>query len=176
MKHSIELITKFMFRKTAFCVFIVVAVISVSNIQAADLTTGMSAPDFVFTATSTGESQKLSDYKGKPVTLHFWTTWCGPCIRELPLISEFTESNAGSIAVLAVNCGERDNTVRLFLSKNNINLNLVMDKNNSISNLYNINAIPQTWMIDENGVIRSIQVGSYSKKGLNRDVAMLLKK
>jgi peroxiredoxin len=164
-----------MISKTLFCVFITIVIIAVSDIQAADLPAGMSAPDFTFTAAS-GEVEKLSDYKGKPVALHFWTTWCGPCIRELPLISELTESNAGSITVLAVNCGERDDNVRLFLSKNNISLNLIMDKDNAISNLYNINAIPQTWMIDENGVIRSIQVGAYSMKGLNIDLVALLKK
>ena len=136
---------------------------------------GKAAPDFTFTsAMPLSKPRKLSDYRGKPVALHFWATWCGPCVRELPLIAGVTESKAGELTVIAVNCAEMDRTVSSFLSKRNIRLNLVMDSDGKISRLYNINAIPQTFMIDADGVIRSVQVGSYTKKELDNAVNTLL--
>lgn len=143
--------------------------------SAAELKAGTVAPDFTFTVAPGGGKQTLSDYRGKPVALHFWTSWCGPCIRELPLISEFSAANTGSIAVLAVNCGEPEKIVNSFVSKLKLSLNVIMDGDGSISRLYSINAIPQTWLIDENGVIRSIRVGAYNKRALDRDFAALLK-
>jgi peroxiredoxin len=145
------------------------------GVHAANLETGMYAPDFTFTAASAGRPQKLSDLRGKSVALHFWATWCGPCVRELPLISELTASKSDSITVIAVNCGEQTDDVTSFLSKRKLRLNLIMDKDGSISKLYNVSAIPQTWMIDKNGVIRSIQIGAYNKNTLDRDVSALLK-
>jgi thiol-disulfide isomerase/thioredoxin len=145
------------------------------GIEAAGLAVGMSAPDFTFTSdTPMSKPQKLSDYRGKPVALHFWATWCGPCIRELPLIAELTASKADALTVLAVNCAEQDNKVSAFLSSMKLRLNLVMDRDGKISRLYNITAIPHTFMIDEKGVIRSIQVGSYNETKLNEAVAALL--
>ena len=47
---------------------------------------GKRAPDVTLSA-SGGRTAKLSDYRGKPVVLHFWATLCGPCVRELPLIA-----------------------------------------------------------------------------------------
>jgi thiol-disulfide isomerase/thioredoxin len=108
------------------------------------------------------------------VALHFWATWCGPCIKELPLISELTASISQVLTVLAVDCAETDQDVSRFLSKKNYNLNVVMDKDNRISRIYDITAIPQTLMIDADGRIRSIQIGSYTKARLNRDVSALL--
>jgi peroxiredoxin len=168
MKHSIKLPARLV-----LCA--VILLVKSVPVFADRLSVGNAAPDFTFTtATPLSRPHKLSDYRGKPVALHFWTTWCGPCVRELPLIAGVTESKADELTVLAVNCAETDRTVSSFLSKRNIRLNLVMDPDGKISRLYNITAIPQTFMIDSEGVIRSVQVGSYTKKGLDEAVNTLL--
>jgi peroxiredoxin len=136
------------------------------------LAVGKEAPDFSFTL-SGGRTVKLSDYRGKPVVLHFWAAWCGPCIRELPLISSLN-SRAQDLTTLAVNCAETDREVSSFLRNKKLTLNVVMDRTWQISELYNIDAIPQTYMIDGEGVIRSKRVGAYSQRELDRDIAALL--
>ncbi|MDR0399870.1 MAG: TlpA family protein disulfide reductase [Treponema sp.] len=134
---------------------------------------GSRAPDFTF-ALPGGGIAKLSDYRGKPVALHFWATWCGPCIRELPLISQLTDAKSPDMAVLAVNCAETNQEVSAFLRNKNLNLNIVMDQTGKISQLYRIYAIPQTFLIDGEGVILSVKVGAYNQRELNRDIAALL--
>jgi peroxiredoxin len=139
---------------------------------AEELAVGSRAPDFTFTG-SDGGTHKLSDYRGQPLVLHFWATWCGPCIRELPLISRLV-AQARDMTTLAVNCAETDREVSAFLRNKKFNLNVVMDQTGQISELYNIYAIPQTFMIDAEGIIRSVRVGAYTQRELNRDVSALL--
>jgi peroxiredoxin len=140
---------------------------------AAEPVVGQKAPDFTFTAPD-GGVKKLSDYRGKPVALHFWTSWCGPCIRELPLISQLTTAESQRMTVLAINCAETGREVSAFLTGKRLSLNVVMDKDGRISGLYNIYAIPQTYLIDAEGFIKSVRVGAYSRVELNRDVSALL--
>jgi peroxiredoxin len=137
-----------------------------------ELAAGKRAPDFTFTD-SGGKAVKLSDYRGKPMVLHFWASWCGPCIRELPLIAALN-SRSQELTALAVNCAETDREVSSFLKAGKLSLNLVMDRDGRISRLYNIYAIPQTFMIDAEGIVRSIRVGAYSQRELNRDLSALL--
>ncbi|MDR1955924.1 MAG: TlpA family protein disulfide reductase [Treponema sp.] len=159
--------------KTIFCAGIMLVLSATLSVQGAERTVGQTAPDFTFT-TPEGKPMKLSSYRGKPVALHFWTTWCGPCIRELPLISALTQAKAQELTVLAVNCAETEQTVASFLGRNSITLNVVMDQDSRISRLYAIDAIPQTYLIDAEGIIRSIRVGAYTRGELNRDISALL--
>ncbi|MDR0641376.1 MAG: TlpA family protein disulfide reductase [Treponema sp.] len=137
-----------------------------------ELAAGRKAPDFTFTAPG-GRTVKLSDYRGKPLVLHFWATWCGPCIRELPLIAALA-AKSQDLTSLAVNCAETDREVSSFLRAGKLDLNVVMDRDGQISQLYNIYAIPQTFMIDAEGFIKSVRVGAYSQRELNRDISALL--
>ncbi|MDR0628334.1 MAG: redoxin domain-containing protein [Treponema sp.] len=143
------------------------------SVQGAELSVGKPAPDFTFTAAD-GKPMKLSAYRGKPVALHFWATWCGPCIRELPLISALTTTKSQGLTVLAVNCAETEREVANFLGRTKVTLNVVMDQDYRISQLYRISAVPQTYLIDEAGIIQSIRIGAYSRAELNRDVSALL--
>ncbi|MDR2177768.1 MAG: TlpA family protein disulfide reductase [Treponema sp.] len=134
---------------------------------------GKRAPDVTLVAPG-GRTAKLSDYRGKPVILHFWATWCGPCVRELPLIAELGAWNSADLTVLAVNCAESDQEVSSFLADRKLTLNVMMDRDFLISKTYNVDAIPQTFMIDAGGFIKSVRVGAYDQRDLNRDLSALL--
>ncbi|MDR2135823.1 MAG: TlpA family protein disulfide reductase [Treponema sp.] len=134
---------------------------------------GKRAPDVTLAAPD-GRTVKLSDYRGKPVVLHFWATWCGPCVRELPLIADLGARNSPDLTVLAVNCAETDREVSAFLAERNLTLNVMMDRDFRISKTYNVDAIPQTFMIDSDGLIRSVRVGAYDQRDLARDLSALL--
>jgi peroxiredoxin len=163
------------YKKSAIfvCAGLLLLVSAALPVQGAELSVGNPAPDFTFTSPE-GKAVKLSSYRGKPVALHFWAAWCGPCIRELPLIAALTAARAQDLTVLAVNCGEPERKVRDFLERAALSLHVVMDQDFRISGLYRINAIPQTYLIDEAGIIRSIRIGAYNRAELNRDVSALL--
>ncbi|MDR2798804.1 MAG: TlpA family protein disulfide reductase [Treponema sp.] len=163
------------YKKSVLCTGIMLLLSAALSVQGAELAVGNPAPDFTFTSAE-GKPMKLSSYRGKPVALHFWATWCGPCIRELPLISALTTTKTQDITVLAVNCAETEEEIADFLGRAKVTLNVVMDQEYRIAQLYRISAIPQTYLIDEAGIIRSIRIGAYSRAELNRDVSALLEK
>jgi thiol-disulfide isomerase/thioredoxin len=156
-------------RAAGFVLFLALALPAFAQ----ELRAGRPAPDFSF-VDSDGRSHTLAEYRGRPVALHFWATWCGPCVRELPLISRLGAPGSQDLVVLAVNCAETDREVSSFLRAQKLSLNLVMDRESRISRLYGIYAIPQTFMIDREGLIRSVRVGAYTQRELNRDISALL--
>src|SRR5688500_8048900 len=79
------------------------------------LAPGQLAPNFEFSAFD-GSRQRLSDYRGHPLLLNFWATWCGPCRVEMPeMEAVLRERTADRLAVIGVNAGERIGPAQRFL-------------------------------------------------------------
>ncbi|MBP2243297.1 peroxiredoxin [Cytobacillus eiseniae] len=112
------------------------------------------APDFQL-PTITGENMKLSDLRGKRVMINFWATWCPPCRAEMPDMEKFHQDK--DIVILAVNLTETEKSledVEAFLDEYKLTFPIVMDKNLEVANLYQIQPIPTTYMVDSDGIIR----------------------
>jgi thiol-disulfide isomerase/thioredoxin len=119
------------------------------------------APDFVFTL---GESRSmLSDLQGKPVMLNFWATWCGPCRQEIPFLQDiYSTWSPKGLQMLAVNLGEKQETVVNFTKSFRMTIPVVYDTNQQIGKLYRVSAIPTTYFIDKSGIIRAVKIGAFS--------------
>jgi peroxiredoxin len=126
--------------------------------QAQGLKIGDKAPDFEL-KTLTGETVKLSSYKGKKVMLNFWATWCPPCKAEMPEMEQFYKQSNNDVVILAVNI-DTQNDVKGFADKNGITFPILMDTDNQVNSTYQIISIPTTYFIDRNGVIKNKYTGS----------------
>ena len=123
---------------------------------------GKPAPDFQLPNLE-GQVVSLSDFRGKPVLLNFWATWCSPCRFEMPFIqSIFEESSDTGLVILAVNIGETPSRVRDFIQSGNFSFLVLLDTNQDVALEYNIRGIPTTFFIDKEGVIQVIKVGAFS--------------
>ena len=81
---------------------------------------GEIAPNFVSVAPD-GTQIELSDYRGTPVAINFWATWCVPCVIEMPALQSAAENYAGGdLVVLGVNAGESPERVSEFLLENGL--------------------------------------------------------
>jgi peroxiredoxin len=121
---------------------------------------GYLAPDFKLVNLK-GQEVKLSDYRGKPVILNFWT-YCDICKEELPYIQSVYDNRELSIpdlVVLAVNVSQPAEQVEEFVSYYSYTFDFLVDTWATVASDYYIHEIPTTFFIDRNGVIQDIQVG-----------------
>lgn len=126
--------------------------------------TGRLAPDLDF-ETLNGSYVRLSDYRGKAViVLDFWATWCPPCRTSMPILErigrEYAAKNpATPVHLFAVNQGESGQSIRRFLERSGLDLNVVPDQNRRIGEKFRVEGIPQTVLIGKDGTVQAVHVG-----------------
>ena len=133
------------------------------------------APDFtVYTAE--GVPVKLSDFKGKPVVLNFWASWCGPCKSEMPAFQEAWEECGEDVQFLMVNLtseSESVATAAAFLVENNYVFPVFYDAAGNGSEAYQVYSIPATYFIDKRGKIVASHVGAMNAATLQEYLDMI---
>jgi peroxiredoxin len=122
---------------------------------------GVAAPDFVL-PTLRGDSVKLSGYRGKVVFLNIWATWCAPCREEMPFMEALYQRLKGrEFEMLAISIDRNGKeTVGPFVSKYGLNFPVLLDPESKTYNLYGLTGIPETFIIDRNGVILYKAIGA----------------
>ena len=104
---------------------------------------------------------KLSDLKGKVVLLNFWATWCPPCREEIPSMIRLNSFMAGKpFQMVAVSIDEGGQTViDSFLRESGFNLPAYVDSDSKASKTYGITGVPETFIIDKNGILVKKVIG-----------------
>jgi cytochrome c biogenesis protein CcmG, thiol:disulfide interchange protein DsbE len=95
----------------------------------------------------------LTQLRGHVVILNFWATWCPPCIDELPSLLAL-QHRLPQVTVLAISQDEDPAAYRAFLLANHVDLLTVRDPSASIPRLYGTLKIPESYVIDRNGILR----------------------
>ena len=122
------------------------------------------APDFQLTDLA-GKQVKLSDFRGRPVILNFWATWCGPCRVEMPHFQQvYEEWSDRGLVVLAVNIGESPTLVKEFALDYGLSFPVLLDIEAEVAQRYNIRPIPTTFFIDKSGAIQDMVIGAFPSK------------
>ncbi len=107
-----------------------------------------------------GGSFTLSEEEGKVILLNFWTTWCGPCVMEMPAFPRLIEKYGDKLCLVAANCAEDEQTVKKFLSDTGYTFPVVLDPEGKVSALYPTDSIPYTLIIAPNGKVAHISSGA----------------
>ena len=130
------------------------------------------APDFEFSSFE-GERLRLSDFRGRPVFVNFWATWCGPCRAELPAMEVLLRDHAAdNLAVLGINNGERIATAERFLQRLDVKLTAyAYDPEAAIAERYSILGMPTSFFVDAEGVITGVYATALSPKLMEEAVA-----
>ncbi len=111
------------------------------------------------------ELVSLSDFRGKPVLINFWATWCPYCRDEMPYLQKvYEEWSTKGLVLLAVDKGENAAQVREFTQSSNLSFPVLLDTGESIAQKYNIRGIPTTFFIDKDGIIQDIKIGAFLSK------------
>jgi peroxiredoxin len=118
---------------------------------------GEAAPDFTLNDGTTAVS--LSAYRGKVVVLNFWATWCPPCVDEMPSLAAMQRRLKDRVVVVAVSVDVDEDVYKKFLRDYNIDFLTVRDPEQSSARLYRPTGFPETFIIDERGVVRRKFIG-----------------
>lgn len=129
------------------------------------------AVDFSFTDTE-GKSHKLSQYKGKWVLVNFWATWCPPCRKEIPDLSDFHLENDDAV-VIGVNYepGLKDERLKKFIALYLVTYPMTRVNDDIINALGEPRGLPTSILIDPQGNVVKKITGMVTDKSLNEIIA-----
>ncbi len=121
---------------------------------------GKKAPAFSLKSLNGGEVS-LGDFKGRPVLITFWATWCTSCKEEIPVLEKFSVGKKDQLAILLIAIdGERKGTVQEIVSQNKITLPVLLLLKEKVMDQYGVRGwIPLTFLVDQEGMLVGKIVG-----------------
>jgi cytochrome c biogenesis protein CcmG/thiol:disulfide interchange protein DsbE len=141
---------------------------------------GSDAPGFAAATLDTPAKMKsLSDYRGEVVVLNIWATWCIPCRTEMPsmekLYKELGPKGLKMVAVSVDNAGE-EQKIRDFAKEYGLTFEVLHDGAGAIQGIYRTTGVPETFVLDRDGVIRKKWIGAddWASEGNKRLLEQLL--
>ena len=134
---------------------------------------GKAAPDIVGT-TLEGSPFRLADLRGRPVIVNFWGPTCDPCRDEFPLFkSKLTDHATDGLVVVGVLMADPPDLARTFIAEQGATWQTVDDPAGAIKEAYRVAARPQTYFVDREGVLRSIQIGELREADFERQFGLI---
>lgn len=132
---------------------------------------GSSAADFTLPLRDGGEFS-LASQRGKTVVLSFWASWCTPCQRELPALSDFAKERT-DLVVIAVNVDRERKDAEGFLSKVPVGLPIAFDNEALALGAFDVTSMPTMFVVDPAGVVQFRKSGFSTEKGFTELIAAL---
>ena len=114
---------------------------------------GRTAPSFALREVGTGETIGLEQFRGKPVVLNFWATWCGPCYEEHPILVANARRLGSQAQFLGVVFQDSEEKILKFLADRGSGYPTVVDDAGKTAIAYGVGGIPETFFLDANGTI-----------------------
>ena len=137
---------------------------------------GALAPDFSLTLFDTGETVTLSGWRGQPVILDFFASWCPSCQAEAPGLQEFWRAYADrGLKLLGVAFNDSVDGLRSFKADFLLTYPMGLDETGKIATAFRASSIPTFVFIDREGHIANVVVGPMSKDKLAAEAEALLK-
>jgi peroxiredoxin len=120
---------------------------------------GQDAPDFVLRSLDQ-RNLRLSEFRGQVVLINFWAGWCGACRQAMPAFNEIHEKyRRAGLVMLSINLDDETHRALQMSQSLKITYPVLLDESKSVSQLYQVETMPLTVLIDREGKVRFVQVG-----------------
>lgn len=117
------------------------------------------APAFTLQSTD-GKTVSLAQFKGDVVMINFWASWCGPCRQEMPLLDNiYKQYKDMGFVLLGVNVEPDAHSANAWLRKTPVSYPILYDPKSQVSQLYQVQAMPTTVIVDRQGIVRFVHNG-----------------
>ena len=123
--------------------------------------TGSKAPDCLLTSINDTQRYNLmQQFHGKVLYVDFWASWCPPCAQSFPFMNALEHDlKDKGLQVIGVNLDQAPEDAKTFLAKYPANFTVAADANEKCAKDFDVKAMPSTYLIDRNGIIRHIHLG-----------------
>lgn len=143
-----------------------------------ELTVGQPVPDFTLKTLDGGETS-LSKFRGQPVLINFWASWCPPCRMEMPdLVRAYETHKADGFVILAINLTFQDSIegAQRFVDEFNMSFPVLLDETGEVTTtMYRLYGLPTSVFVDRSGIITHIQIGPMTGPQIDEWVGEILK-
>lgn len=106
-----------------------------------------------------GEMIRLEDFRGRPVLINFWATWCVPCRKETPDLVTLQAEWGETVQILGVNYYESADVAQEFVTSFAVNYPTPLDSYGEVTGSYKLTGLPETFFLDGGGIIRDHRIG-----------------
>jgi len=155
--------------KELFVTLVMFFIISLvlNHLRKPEITESIYDYDFVDTH---GKVIELSSYRGEPLVVHFWGTWCPTCRLEASNIERISKEY--NLLSIAVNSGE-NSAIEAFMKKRGLTYRVINDSTGELADKFNIEVYPTTLLYDANGTLRFSEVGYSTTLGLKARLELI---
>ena len=132
------------------------------------------APNFTLLLID-GKNFNLSDYKGKPILINFFASWCLPCREEMPALEKIAhEYKPKGVVFLGIAIDDTEEKMKNFIAKYGVTFPVGLDKTAAIQKSFGLYGIPTTYFIDKRGIINYFHSGSVTEELLQHELDKVL--
>jgi cytochrome c biogenesis protein CcmG/thiol:disulfide interchange protein DsbE len=136
---------------------------------------GREAPDFVLPALETSDTVSLGSLRGRIVLVNFWASWCIPCRQEHPVLLEAAHSYAGKdVTFLGITYNDAPEDSKRWLKELGQAFPSLVDKGARTAIDYGVAGVPETFIVDRNGVVAFKKFGPITRAELTQKLDSLL--
>ena len=136
---------------------------------------GSPAPEFRLPALNGQGDVSLADFRGRPVIVNFWASWCNPCRKEFPLLKQALRDHRGQrLSVLGVTYQDIPSDSRSFVKRQSATWAQSVDDGGAVASAYGVRAIPQSFFVRPDGTIAARVFGVTTESALADPLAKLL--
>jgi thiol-disulfide isomerase/thioredoxin len=131
-------------------------------------TGGQAAPDFTLANLQDGKASiSLASYRGTPVLVNFWATWCVPCKDEMPLLEAAHKKWGSKVQFIGIDRQDYKPDALAFAQNTHVSYPLAADPNATLDGAYRLRGMPTSVFIDRDGRIVDRVTGPVTKSQLD---------
>jgi len=131
---------------------------------------GKQAPDFALQAVGTHQTVDLAQFRGRPLVVNFWATWCRPCYEEHPVLVSSAQMMQGQVQFLGVVFQDKEEKIQQFLNDRGSAYPTLVDQAGKTAIAYGVGGVPETFFLNKDGKVVAKFEGPIDPETLQQNV------